>query len=122
MAVIDVSELMTDPDFCDTVTIVKAQQVVNSEGLNQLSYGDPVEVSVVCQDTSADDYVKYIDHTFSNNALTVFTAYKLQLSGEYTTTLLFRDRRWRLHTIAKDASNFGRGFQKCIFIRDTVNE
>jgi uncharacterized protein YlxW (UPF0749 family) len=116
MALIDVSDLMTDPDFCDTVTIVKAQQVVNVDGLNQLSYSEPVTIEAVCQDTSADDYVKYVGHTFSNNSLTVFTSYKLQVSNEYTTIMYFRDRKWRLHKIAKDARNFGNGFQKCIFI------
>lgn len=121
MALIDVSELLVDPDFVDKVLLVKAQQTVNELGMNQLSYSEAIEVAMAVQDTSADDYVKYIGHTFSNNAITVFSAYKLIETNEYTTFIYHNDRKWRLHKVVEDWLNHGKGYQKAIFIWDKTS-
>lgn len=121
MALIDVSELLTDPDFVDQVMLVTAHQGVNELGMNQLIYNAAVTVDMALQDTSADDYIKYIGHTFSNNSLTVFSAYPLIDKEGYTTFIYHNDRKWRLHKIAEDWFNHGQGYQKAIFILDKTS-
>jgi hypothetical protein len=120
MALIDVSELINDPCFCDDAMVELCNESIDDYGMNSQVCTPPINDRFVFQDTTADDYIRFISHTFVANSVTVYAkgAYFDDISVAYLT---WRGKRWVLKVVAEDYRNHGMGYQKCLFVLDEKN-
>lgn len=119
MAQIDVSELMSDPDFCDKMIHVGRQTRVNSRGENILTeYGTETVGSV--QPASGRVIARLPEALRVANLTSFWLKGKIVASmpGKYPDILVFRGQRYQVQTVF-DWSNFGEGYCEGTCIAET---
>lgn len=110
MAQIDVSDLMTDPDFVDPVQLISRTTQVNSRGENVLTETAQNTVGSV-QPASYRTVQKLPEAMRVANVYSFWVKGTIVASepGKYASVLVFRGVRYQVQTVA-DWSNFGRGY------------
>jgi hypothetical protein len=114
MADLDVSELMSDPDFCDTVQLIRRTSDTNDQGRNVLIEADPLSVSMVVQGLQAIDFKRYPDLVNFDGARAFWYSGTLLAESEsqYSDIVVFNGLRYQIHKIDEDFRNYGNGFVK----------
>ena len=110
MANIDVSELMTDPDFVDPVTVVARTFVVDTLGQNQLTEScEPSYGSV--QPASGKTMQRLPDALRVANVMSFWVNNDIRAkhSKEYPVVLVFEGTRFAVQTIFP-WTNWGQGY------------
>ena len=110
MANVDVSDLLSDPDFVDPIQVITRTPRTNSLGeasfsecvLNTYGSVQPADFKTVNKLPEALRVANVSSFFFKGEI--VATA-----PGKYSSVLVFRGQRYQLQTVA-DYSNWGRGF------------
>lgn len=99
MAQIDVSEVVTDPDFLDAVSLVRRTSVVNSSGRNVLAESSS-SVYMVVQPASPDDLQRLPDSVRRRDAITVWYVGELSADadGQYPDIVVWNSKRYQVQT------------------------
>mgnify|MGYP003425401811 CR=1 FL=1 len=118
MAQIDVSELMTDPDFVDKIQVITRTPAVNSLGENFIREVTTDSVGSV----QPADYktMKRLPEALQNENVSSFWVKGQILTTEdckYPSILVFRKKRYQIERVA-DWSNFGAGYCEGICIAE----
>lgn len=110
MALIDVSELLTDPDFVDPISIIHRTQVVNSMGENTLTEAAVCTVGSV-QPASGKTLMRLPEALRVANISSFWVKGKIVADGstKYPDLLTFRGKRYQVQTVF-DWSNYGQGY------------
>jgi len=110
MALIDVSDLLVDPDFVDEITLVSRVPTVNSMGENSLAETSLVSVGSV-QPASGRTIQKLPDAMRVANVSSFWFKGTIVASapGQYSSVLIFNGQRYQVQTV-DNWSNFGEGF------------
>lgn len=99
MARIDVSEIITDPDFQDSVTLIRRTSVVNSTGRNVLAESSST-VKMIVQPAKPDDLKRLPDSVRRQDAINVW--YRGVLSsdagGVYPDIVVWNSKRFQVYT------------------------
>lgn len=99
MALIDVSEIVTDPDFLDSVTLIRRTSVVGNNGRNVLAESSST-VSMVVQPAKPDDLKRLPDSVRRQDAINVW--YRGTLSsdagGLYPDIVVWNSKRFQVQT------------------------
>lgn len=124
MANIDVSDLLLDPDFTDSATLIHRASIVGDKGRNTLSETIVVpDVTVVVQNVDNKTIEKYPDLALLSDKITVW--YKGELFAEsangYSDVLLWKGDRYYVKYIDEDFMNFGQGWTRAICVLEKVN-
>lgn len=114
MALIDTSELLSDPDFCDTVGLIRRTSEVNDNGRNVVTEAAPVNVLMSVQGPKAEDFIRNPDLVNLNGVKAVWYSGTLLplVVGEYSDIIVWNGLRYQVHKIDEDYSNFGGGYMK----------
>lgn len=120
MANLDCSELMTDPDFVDDISIITRFTQVNYLGENIIKETEQFTVGSV-QPASYVEIQKLPEAMRVADVSSFWVKGDLIVAsnpGEYPSILVFKGRRYQVQKIA-DWSNFGQGYQSgtCIVER-----
>lgn len=110
MALLDVTELMSDPDFVDIIQVITRVPVVNSLGENIIS--DSILSSVGSVQPANFKTVQKLPEAFrvANVSSFWFKGNIIATApGKYSSILVFNGVRYQVQTVA-DWSNFGEGF------------
>lgn len=111
MALIDVTELLSDPDFMDSVTIIRRSQTVNEYGEAEITETSSV-VSVVVQPASPDDMQRLPDSARRRDAIAVW--YKGTLSADaYPDVIVWQSKRFQVRD-SEAYGNWGAGYSKAV--------
>jgi hypothetical protein len=111
MAFIDVSELMSDPDFVDPITVINRTESLNSFGQATLLEA-PVESVGSVQPANYRTVQKLPEAMRVANVCSFWVrgaAIIASSDGRYASILVFRGVRYQVQTVA-DWSNFGEGY------------
>lgn len=110
MADIDTSELMYDPDFCDTVQLIRRTQVM-IKGYNEISEAAPVDVLMSVQGPKAEDFQRFPDlaNLKSVKAFWFNGSFSTEADDTYTDIVIWRGQRYQIHIVDEDYTNFGAG-------------
>lgn len=110
MARIDVSELMTDPDFVMTFTIVRRTPTVNNFGENELSE-TPVSAVGSIQAATGETAKRLPDGVQLSNFKTIFTkaVIKADSAGAYTDQIEIKGQRFNVFQVLP-WEDFGAGW------------
>lgn len=114
MADLDVSELMSDPDFCDLVKLVRRTASADDKGRNAVVEALPVDVLMVVQGLKAIDFQRFPD-LVNLNGVKAFWYNGILLDeneAEYSDIVIYNGVRYQIHLIDEDFRNYGNGFMK----------
>jgi hypothetical protein len=122
MALIDVSDLLRDPDFTNVVTLIRRAVAVNEHGENVMTE-TPCYITAVVQGDNTETLEKLPDGARLSDAITVF--YRGTLSAErpggYADIIVWQGRRYQVREVIEDFLNYGAGFTKAICILEAVS-
>lgn len=121
MADIDVSDLLTDPDFTSTATLIRRAVSVNSYGESVLTE-TPSMITAVIQGSGAETLDRLPEGVRLSDLIDVY--YKGVLSAErpagYADVILWGGKRYQVFEVTEDFMNFGQGFMKAVCKLETV--
>lgn len=110
MALVDVTELLTDPDFVDEIKLISRTATVNSRGENILSETTINSVGSV-QPIGAKTLMRLPEALRVENISTFWFKGEITATapGKYASILVFRGKRYQVQTVF-DWSNWGAGW------------
>lgn len=119
MARIDVSEILTDPDFLDDVLLIRRTAALVG-ARNVVTEADPVLTAMVVQDgVQSEDIQRVPEALRLLDSITVWsvtplTAQDRVTEGGYSDVLGWDDRRWEVRTVLANFTNWGQGYTKAL--------
>lgn len=124
MALIDVTNLLSDPDFSDTATLIKRTSSVDSFGRNALIEAEET-ITCVVQGLGNDDLAKL--PTYAASLENIVVHYKGALycadgAGTYSDIIRWRDKRYEVTAILENLINYGGGWTKAAATLEAPND
>lgn len=122
MALIDVSDLLRDPDFTNVVTLVRRSSSINTHGEQVLTETHSTIVASV-QGINAEDIQRLPEGARLSDIITVYYRGDLQpeSKGGYSDLIIWQGRRYSVKTVDENFMNFGAGFTRAICVMEEVN-
>lgn len=122
MALIDVSELLTDPDFTNTVTLIRRSSTVNSYGENVMVETSST-ITAVVQGANAESLERVPEGARLSDLIDVYYkgALHAESPGGYADVIVWDGKRYQVFEVVEDFMNFGAGFTKAICKLEAVN-
>lgn len=110
VASLDVSDLLTDPDFCDPIVIQRNSQSVTAQGLG-VTTPSQVQIGACVVPAGSLDLYRGMDAELLKGKIHIYTRFPLT-AGENGITADIVFWRGRQYTVSAvdDFSNFGIGF------------
>lgn len=122
MARIDVSELLSDPDFTDSITLIIRASTVDSFGENVMTETAST-ITAVVQGYSTETLERVPTGARLSDLIEVY--YRGQLTAErpggYADVIVWRGKRYQVFEITEDFINYGVGFTKAVCKLEGVN-
>ena len=122
MALIDVSELLTDPDFTNTVTLIRRSSTVDTYGENTMAETSS-SITAVVQGANTESLERVPEGARLSDLIDVY--YKGQLTAEspggYADIIVWQGRRYQVFEVVEDFMNYGAGFTKAVCKLEAVN-
>lgn len=121
MALIDVSDLLNDPDFVNFFTIVRRTATVNDSGENILTESRLGAIGSI-QAGNGDTLKRLPEAARKENAITVYTKTELRADncGGYSDILIWKNQRFQVLTISP-WGNYGAGWFMCDAIMEKAS-
>ncbi len=115
MATIDVSEVLSDPDFASEFDVLRSTETVDERGLAQFAPKTFRCVTGVVQAASGRTLRMLPDLANMDDVIEVYTRFKLQaLSDHRAPDIIKWNGRDYLVTKINDWSNYGRGYVQAV--------
>lgn len=122
MALIDVSDLLRDPDFTNVVTLIRRSVAINQHGENVITEL-PCLITAVVQGNNTETLEKLPEGARLSDAITVH--YRGTLTAEtpdgYADVIVWQGRRYQVRDVTEDYQNYGAGFTKAICVLEAVS-
>lgn len=116
MAELDVSELMSDPDFVDPIQVISQTTIVNNLGENILSSTVLNTIgSVQPADFKAVQKIPEALRTSDIRSFFFKGVITASAPGKYSDVLIFKGQRFQVLTV-EDWSNFGAGYTEGVCV------
>ena len=115
MPLLDVSDVLDDPDFADTFQVVRNFKTANQRGRTVLT-PEPVQNAIgVVQPSSSLNLQRLADGTRSSGSITIWTRYPLSDGdgSEDAHIVFWHNSHWVVRQV-DDWSRFGSGYIKAI--------
>ncbi len=111
MALIDVTDIVLDPDFQDSITIVRRVDSVNSYGENVITETSE-SVRAIVQPASPDDLQRLPDSVRRRDAVTVYYS-GILTADAYPDVVVWGGDRYQVRD-TEQFLNWGRGYTKAV--------
>ena len=111
MALIDVTDIVLDPDFQDAITIIRRTDTVNEYGENVITEASE-SVRAVIQPASPDDLQRLPDSVRRRDAVTVYYA-GILTADAYPDVVVWGGDRYQVSN-TEPFRNWGRGYTKAV--------
>lgn len=116
MALIDVSLLLLDPDFTDTLTRIQRTQIINQFGEMVLSeFSGIITASVQSGAGTVNTLLRQKEGSYIEDHIDVYYRGELFTGngpGTFCDILVWRGARYQVKTVEETFLNFGMGFTK----------
>jgi len=122
MALIDVSDLLRDPDFTNVVTLIRRAVAVNEHGENVMTE-TPCYITAVVQGDNTETLDKLPEGARLSDVITVFYRGTLtaEWPGGYADIIVWQGKRFQVKEVAEDFLNYGAGFTKALCVLEAVS-
>lgn len=122
MALIDVSELLTDPDVTNTVTLIRRASTVNTYGENVMTETQST-ITAVVQGANTESLERVPEGARLSDLIDVY--YEGQLTAGspsgYADIIVWGGKRYQVFEVVEDFMNFGAGFTKAVCKLEAAN-
>lgn len=111
MALIDVSELLSDPDFIDPFQVIRRSATVDSKGKNILTESAPIDVEGSVQAGDGDTLKRLPDGAQLSSTITIYTQTPIYADpvGGYGDIILWKGQRYQVEN-SMPWDNYGGGY------------
>ena len=118
MAYIDVTELLSDPDFCDQMIQIKRGSKVNDSGVNVITQQTYCTIGSI-QPASGKTLARVPDSLRIEGVSSFWIKGEIttDAQGRYTDILVFRNKRYQVRQVF-DWTNFGQGWCEGVCVRE----
>lgn len=122
MALIDVSELLVDPDFVDAVMVIRRTTAVNTFGENVVSEPTTINTVASVQPASFKQIQRLPEALRSSDVRSFFIklAVVQDSTSEYPDILVFGGKRFEIQTAAPWL-NFGAGWNEAVAVAEPLS-
>ena len=122
MALIDVSDLLRDPDFTNVVTLIRRAVAVNEHGENVMTE-TPCHITAVVQGDNTETLDKLPEGARLSDVITVYYRGTLtaERPGGYADIIVWQGKRFQVKEVAEDFLNYGAGFTKALCVLEAVS-
>lgn len=122
MALIDVSDLLRDPDFTNVVTLIRRAATVNTHGENVLTETSCM-ITAVVQGVNTEQLTKMPEGARMSDMINVHTRGQLYAESPngYSDIIVWHGRRYQVYQVIEDFMNFGAGYTQAICVLEPVN-
>ena len=122
MANIDVSELLSDPDFTDTATLIRRASSINGFGELELTE-TPETITAVIQGPEPMDFKQNPDAAWLTDAIAVWWrgSFTVEAPGGYSDVVVWHGKRYICEQVQEDYINWGTGWTRALFRLEKVN-
>lgn len=120
MALIDVSELMSDPDFVDAISVITRYPTIDYLGQNHLA--ESSINSVGCVQPASYKEIQRVPEAQRVSDMSSFWfkgVITATAPGKYSSVLVFKGQRYQVLTVA-DWSNFGEGYTQGVCVAEKL--
>lgn len=111
MAFLDVSDLMTDPDFTDVVALITRASSINQYGENVMIETTKNIIAVV--QTGGKELLEFVPEGARLQDF-ISVHYKGELSAErpggYSDIIVYNSKRYQVQTVVENYMNYGHGY------------
>jgi len=111
MALIDVSALLLDPDFCDPVTVIRLVESVGDDGLVVMTE-QQIDIIASIQSLTGEELALMPDLARAEGAMEILTTFPLAIATDTTVadTVLWGGKTYTVISIAR-FGNFGSQYE-----------
>lgn len=122
MARIDVSDLLLDPDFLDTVTLIRRSIAVDGNGEGVLTE-TPSSVKMCVQGANTETLLRMPEGARLSDIVTVYYRGVLtaESAGGYADIIVWGGKRYQVKEVPEDFMNYGNGFTMANCLLESVN-
>ena len=122
MALIDVSDLLRDPDFTNVVTLIRRSVTVNGHGENVMTES-ACYITAVVQGDNTETLDKLPEGARLSDVITVYYRGTLtaERPGGYADIIVWQGKRFQVKEVAEDFMNYGAGFTKALCVLEAVS-
>lgn len=122
MAQLDITELLSDPDFVDAISLITRTPTIDSKGENSLSESSLNSIGSV-QPADVRTVMKLPEEFRVANLCSFWYKGKIIASeaGKYSSILVFKGQRYQVQTVA-DWTNWGAGWSEGTCIQEAPAE
>lgn len=122
MALIDVSDLLRDPDFTNVVTLIRRSVTVNGHGENVMTES-ACYITAVVQGDNTETLDKLPEGARLSDVITVYYRGTLtaERPGGYADIIVWQGKRFQVKEVAEDFMNYGAGFTKAFCVLEAVS-
>lgn len=115
MALIDVSDLLRDPDFTNIVTLIRRTSSINGHGEHTMTE-NACNIVASVQGINTEDLERLPEGARLHDLITVYYRGDLQAEsvGGYADVILWQGKRYQVVTVDENFINFGAGFTRAI--------
>lgn len=120
MALIDVSELLHDPDFCDSMTHVRRQPIVSALGENTLE--EVATCTVGSVQPATPEVIQRLPESLRVGNIQSFWiqgSIRAGFNGNYPDILIFNDKRYAVQHVF-DWTHFGSGWSEGTCVQEDL--
>lgn len=115
MADLDLSEIFSDPDLCDTFDVIRRSDAVDSHGRSNITEQTTSNIVGVVVPGDAGDLLRGDDKSTTSRMITVSTMYRLRASGDgFQPDVIFYDGIRFTVKAVKVWTRLGAGFVKAV--------
>ena len=113
MALLDTSFLLTDPDFIDTVTLIRRASTISDKGRNVLAETS-TQIKAAIQGADTEVLSRFPEGARLSDIITVY--YRGTLHAEspsgYSDVIVYGGKRYLVKEVSEDFMNHGVGFTR----------
>lgn len=122
MANIDVSFLLSDPDFTDQITLIHRAATINDFGEMELTE-TPETITAVVQGPNTEDLVQNPTAAWLTDAISIWWrgTFTVEAPGGYSDVIVWRGRRFIVEMVDEDFVNWGTGWTRALCRLEAVN-
>jgi galactose-6-phosphate isomerase len=122
MALIDVSDLLLDPDFTNTVTLIRRASSINIHGEHVMAE-TPSQIIASVQGLSTEDLVRMPEAARLQDMITVYFRGELMAESPngYADIVVWQGKRYQVVTVDESFMNFGAGFTRAVCKMEEVS-
>lgn len=122
MAQVDVSFLLSDPDFTDTVTLIRRAVTINGYGEGVLTE-TPSTITAVVQGANTETLERMPEGARLSDLIEVYYrgALTVEQPSGYADVIVWNGRRYQVFEVTEDYMNHGTGYTHAICKLEPVN-